>query len=241
MEIQEKVENSVIKMTDVHKSYGKGENKVEVLKGVSLTVEKGEFVAILGPSGSGKTTLMNLIGLIDTIDDGDFFLDGVNIKEHSEKSYAKVRNEKVGFVFQKFNLISKYTALYNVALPLLLRGESYKMAKQKATETLERVGLGDRIHHRPNQLSGGQQQRVAIARALVGECPLILADEPTGALDQKTGREVLAFIQKLNDEGKTIIIITHDESIAAKAKRTIYVEDGLIKQYPGKTAQEYSY
>lgn len=225
----DQVRDPVIKMTDIFKSFGKAENKVDVLKGVSLTVEQGEFVAILGPSGSGKTTLMNLIGLIDTIDSGNYFLDGENIKEHSEKSYAKIRNEKIGFVFQKFNLISKYTALYNVALPLLLRGENYKMAKERATETLERVGLVDRIHHRPNQLSGGQQQRVAIARALVGECPLILADEPTGALDQITGREVLSFIQKLNGEGKTIVMITHDESIAAKAKRIIYVEDGMIQ------------
>ncbi|WP_318503923.1 ABC transporter ATP-binding protein [Bacillus sp. T3] len=168
-------------------------------------------------------------------------LDGVNIKEHSEKNYAKIRNEKIGFVFQKFNLISKYTALYNVALPLLLRGESYKVAKQKATETLERVGLGDRIHHRPNQLSGGQQQRVAIARALVGECPLILADEPTGALDQKTGREVLDFIHQLNREGKTIVIITHDESIAAKAQRIVYVEDGMIQHHTGQSVNEFSH
>lgn len=228
-------------MTDIFKSYGKDENKVDVLKGVSLSVQQGEFVAILGPSGSGKTTLMNLIGLIDTVDTGEFLLDGVNIKEHSEKNYAKIRNEKIGFVFQKFNLISKYTALYNVALPLLLRGESYKVAKQKATETLERVGLGDRIHHRPNQLSGGQQQRVAIARALVGECPLILADEPTGALDQKTGREVLDFIHQLNREGKTIVIITHDESIAAKAQRIVYVEDGMIQHHTGQSVNEYSY
>lgn len=237
----EKVVKSVIKMTDIFKSYGKDENKVDVLKGVSLSVQQGEFVAILGPSGSGKTTLMNLIGLIDTVDTGEFLLDGVNIKEHSEKNYAKIRNEKIGFVFQKFNLISKYTALYNVALPLLLRGESYKVAKQKATETLERVGLGDRIHHRPNQLSGGQQQRVAIARALVGECPLILADEPTGALDQKTGREVLDFIHQLNREGKTIVIITHDESIAAKAQRIVYVEDGMIQHHTGQSVNEYSY
>lgn len=217
-------------MQGIMKSYGKGENEVNVLKDVSISVEAGEFVAILGPSGSGKTTLMNLIGLIDTIDSGKFFLDGVNIAEQSEKNYAEIRNEKIGFVFQKFNLISKYTALYNVALPLLLRGDSYKKAQQVAKETLERVGLSDRINHRPNQLSGGQQQRVAIARALVGECPLILADEPTGALDQKTSKEVLSFFQELNDEGKTIVMITHDENIAARAKRVIYVKDGLIEE-----------
>lgn len=218
----------VINMTDVSKSYGKGENKVDVLKAVSIRVDPGEFVAILGPSGSGKTTLMNLIGLIDTIDSGDYFLDGVSIEDQSENSYAKIRNKKIGFIFQKFNLISKYTALYNVALPLLLHGESYKNAEQKAIKTLERVGLGDRIDHRPNQLSGGQQQRVAIARALVGDCPLILADEPTGALDQTTGREVLDFFQELNREGKTIVMITHDEGIASMAKRIIHVKDGKI-------------
>ncbi|MFX3623489.1 MAG: ABC transporter ATP-binding protein [Ectobacillus sp.] len=221
---------AVIKMKDVYKSYGIGEHKVNVLNGVSISVNAGEFVAILGPSGSGKTTLMNLIGLIDTIDRGDYFLDGLNIVDQSEQKYARIRNEKIGFVFQKFNLISKYTALYNVALPLLLRGESYKDAREKAAKTLERVGLGDRINHRPNQLSGGQQQRVAIARALVGDCPLILADEPTGALDQKTGGEVLSFFQELNHEGKTIVMITHDENIAAKAKRVIRVEDGSIRE-----------
>ncbi|WP_458631825.1 ABC transporter ATP-binding protein [Paenibacillus sp. CMAA1364] len=220
--------NQVINMQKIMKSYGKDGHEVNVLNGISISVEAGEFVAILGPSGSGKTTLMNLIGLIDTIDSGDYILDGVNIAEQSEKNYAKIRNEKIGFVFQKFNLITKYTALYNVALPLLLRGDSYKKAQQIAKETLERVGLGDRIHYRPNELSGGQQQRVAIARALVGKCPLILADEPTGALDQKTSKEVLSFFQELNDEGKTIVMITHDESIAARANRVIYVEDGKV-------------
>ncbi|WP_204556867.1 ABC transporter ATP-binding protein [Bacillus ectoiniformans] len=215
-------------MKDVYKSYGRGENKVNVLKGVSISVDAGEFVAILGPSGSGKTTLMNLIGLIDSMDSGHYFLDELDIQKQTEKSYASIRNEKIGFVFQKFNLISKYTALYNVALPLLLRGESFKNAREKAAKTLARVGLEDRINHRPNQLSGGQQQRVAIARALVGDCPLILADEPTGALDQKTGAEVLSFFQELNNEGKTIVMITHDENIAAKANRMIRVEDGLI-------------
>ncbi|MHA0856546.1 ABC transporter ATP-binding protein [Paenibacillus sp. CMAA1364] len=227
-QVVELVGNQVINMQKIMKSYGKDGHEVNVLNGISISVEAGEFVAILGPSGSGKTTLMNLIGLIDTIDSGDYILDGVNIAEQSEKNYAKIRNEKIGFVFQKFNLITKYTALYNVALPLLLRGDSYKKAQQIAKETLERVGLGDRIHYRPNELSGGQQQRVAIARALVGKCPLILADEPTGALDQKTSKEVLSFFQELNDEGKTIVMITHDESIAARANRVIYVEDGKV-------------
>ncbi|TCP31766.1 putative ABC transport system ATP-binding protein [Scopulibacillus darangshiensis] len=220
----------VIEISNVSKSYGKGESKLTVLKEVSLTVEQGEFVAILGPSGSGKTTLMNIIGLIDTLDSGSYHLDGVDINNQSEKDYAKIRNEKIGFVFQKFNLISKYTALYNVALPLLLHGENYKTAKKKAMQTLHRVGLSERSHHRPNELSGGQQQRVAIARALIGECPLILADEPTGALDQKTGIEVLDFFRELNREGKTIVMITHDPSIASRAQRVVHVQDGKIIQ-----------
>ena len=219
----------IIEMKDIYKAYGKGENRVEVLKGVSLTVEAGEFVAILGPSGSGKTTLMNLIGLIDTIDQGTYTIDGVDIHRQTDRTYARIRNRKIGFVFQKFNLIAKYNALRNVELPLLLAGESGRTARPRALATLERVGLGDRWHHRPNQLSGGQQQRVAIARALVGDCPLILADEPTGALDSKTGQEILKFFQELNAEGKTIVMITHDPHIAAQAKRIIRVEDGLIQ------------
>jgi putative ABC transport system ATP-binding protein len=218
----------IIDMNNIYKSYGKGESRVEVLKGVSLTVEPGEFVAILGPSGSGKTTLMNLIGLIDTIDSGTYTIDGVDIHHQSDRLYAAIRNRKIGFVFQKFNLIAKYNALRNVELPLLIQGETGRAARKKALATLERVGLGDRWHHRPNQLSGGQQQRVAIARALVGECPLILADEPTGALDSKTGLEILHFFQELNAEGKTIVMITHDPHIAKLAKRIIRVEDGLI-------------
>lgn len=219
---------AVIEMRDIYKSYGKGENKVCVLNGVSLTVKAGEFVAVLGPSGSGKTTLMNIIGMIDTMDEGYYFLDGVDISKQTDFTYAKLRNQKIGFVFQKFNLISKYTALYNVAIPLLVRGETYASAKKKARETLEHVGLGDRTHHRPNELSGGQQQRVAIARALVGDSPLILADEPTGALDQKTGQEVIGFLKELNREGKTILLITHDMSIASRAGRIIRVEDGRV-------------
>lgn len=218
----------IIEMQNIHKSYGKGENQINVLKGISLTVEHGEFVAILGPSGSGKTTLMNLIGLIDTPDSGLYRIDGIDVGHQSDRSAARIRNQKIGFVFQKFNLIAKYNALHNVALPLLLGGASNRIARKKAMETLERVGLSDRWHHRPNQLSGGQQQRVAIARALVGGCSLILADEPTGALDQKTGHDILDFFHQLNEEGSTIVIITHDPSIAAAAKRIVRVEDGLV-------------
>ena len=218
----------IIDMHNIHKSYGKGENQVNVLKGISLTVEPGEFVAILGPSGSGKTTLMNLIGLIDTPDSGLYRIEGIDVSHQSDRAAARIRNQKIGFVFQKFNLIAKYNALHNVALPLLLGGATNRTARKKAMETLQRVGLGDRWHHRPNQLSGGQQQRVAIARALVGGCSLILADEPTGALDQKTGHEILDFFRQLNDEGSTIVIITHDPSIAAAARRIVRVEDGLV-------------
>lgn len=218
----------IIEMHNIYKSYGKGENQVKVLKGISLTVDPGEFVAILGPSGSGKTTLMNLIGLIDTPDSGQYRIDGIDVIHLSDHAAARIRNQKIGFVFQKFNLIAKYNALHNVALPLLLGGASNRGARKKAMETLQRVGLSDRWHHRPNQLSGGQQQRVAIARALVGDCSLILADEPTGALDQKTGHDILSFLHQLNDEGSTIVIITHDPSIAAAAKRIVQVEDGLV-------------
>ena len=220
--------NYVIEIEDLCKSYGKGEGRIAVLDSVSLKVNYGEFIAVLGPSGSGKTTLMNLIGLIDTIDSGSYRLDGVDIKKQSENVYAKIRNEKIGFVFQRFNLIPKYNAMYNVAIPLLLSGYGYRAAKKKAIETLAKMGLSDRWKHRPNELSGGQQQRVAIARALVGGCPIILADEPTGALDQKTGTEILELLTELKNEGKTIILITHDVNIAARADRIINVRDGKI-------------
>lgn len=219
---------NVIDMRDITKTYGKGESAVKALDSVSITVAEGEFVAILGPSGSGKSTLMNIIGLIDTADSGEYYLDGLDIHKSKDRTFAKLRNQKIGFVFQRFNLIAKYSALYNVALPLLLNGMSYRKAKKQATETLERVGLGDRVRHKPTQLSGGQVQRVAIARALVGGCSLILADEPTGALDRKTGVEVLDFMQELNQEGKTIVMITHDPTIAARAGRVIQVEDGKV-------------
>jgi putative ABC transport system ATP-binding protein len=219
---------NVIEMTNIFKHYGKGENRITALNDVTLTVKQGEFLAILGPSGSGKTTLMNIIGLIDTLDDGKYLLDGLDIKKQSENAKAKIRNRKIGFVFPKLNLIPKYSALYNVAMPILLQGKSYRTAKRMAKETLARVGLADRWHHRPTQLSGGQQQRVAIARALVSAGSLILADEPTGALDQKTGADVLDFMNELNREGKTIVMITHDPKVAERARRIIRVEDGKI-------------
>lgn len=218
----------MIEMKEIKKSYGLGETKVDVLNGVSLKVYEGDFTGILGPSGSGKTTLMNIIGLIDTHDAGEYILDGENIKDKTENEYSEIRNRKIGFVFQKFNLISKYSAQYNVALPLLVRGEKREYAMERAKEVLESVGLGDRMHHRPNELSGGQQQRVAIARALAGNSNIILADEPTGALDSKSGQEVMNILKELNNKGKTIIIITHDQNVANHAKRIIHVKDGQI-------------
>ena len=218
----------VIQMHNINKSYGKGQNRILALNEVSFDVEEGEFIAIHGPSGSGKTTLMNIIGLMDSADSGDYYLDGIDITNSRESAWAKLRNAKIGFVFQKFNLIPKYNALYNVALPLMMQGKSYRTAKAQARSTLERVGLGDRLRHKPSELSGGQTQRVAIARALVGGCSLLLADEPTGALDQKTGSEVLDFMNELNNEGCTIVMITHDVNIAARAGRIVRVEDGRI-------------
>jgi len=215
-------------MDNIVKTYGKGQNKITALDGVSFEALGGEFIAILGPSGSGKTTLMNIIGLMDAADSGKYLLDGEEVSKTGERKWARLRSEKIGFVFQKFNLIPKYNALYNVALPLMMQGKSYRAAKKKARETLERVGLGDRLKHKPSELSGGQLQRVAIARALVGGCSLILADEPTGALDQKTGGEVLDFMKELNNEGCTIIMITHDPNIAARAERIVRVEDGRV-------------
>ncbi|MDR1643350.1 MAG: ABC transporter ATP-binding protein [Clostridiales bacterium] len=221
-------QDKVIQMSGICKSYGKSANKVTALSDITFDVYRGEFVAILGPSGSGKTTLMNIIGLMDSADSGQYLLDGEDVTRAKEKVSAKLRNAKIGFVFQKFNLIPKYNALYNVALPLMLQGKSYKEAQLIAKEMLDRVGLGERVKHKPSELSGGQAQRVAIARALVGDCSLILADEPTGALDQKTGHEALDFMQSLNAEGKTIVMITHDVNIASRARRVVRVEDGRL-------------
>jgi putative ABC transport system ATP-binding protein len=215
-------------MRRVNKSYGLGEARVHVLRDIDFTVQPGEFVAVLGPSGSGKSTLMNLIGLIDTPDDGQYLLSGRSIPDRAEEELAALRNEHIGFVFQKFNLIGKYSAEMNTALPLLLRGYTHRDALRRAQAVLGALGLGDRLRHRPNQLSGGQQQRVAIARALVGGPDIILADEPTGALDRQTGREVMELLAALNARGKTIIVITHDENVAAYAHRVVRIEDGRI-------------
>jgi len=219
--------NNVIEMSGISKTYGKGAGAVRALDGVDLTVARGDFVAILGASGSGKSTLMNIVGLMDSADCGSYLLDDVDIMKCRDASLTRLRGQKIGFVFQKYNLIAKYSTLYNVMLPLLLAGKSYAHAKKQAMTTLERVGLSDKFKAKPTELSGGQAQRVAIARALVADSPLILADELTGALDKKTGEDVLAFMQELHREaGKTIIMITHDMNVASKAERIVRLEDG---------------
>lgn len=219
---------SVITLENIVKSYRLGHQQVDVLKGVSLTIPYGEFLAILGPSGSGKTTLMNIIGCIDIADAGAYSLGGTDISAHSEDELSEIRNRQIGFVFQKFNLISRFNALHNVALPLFFRGMEKREAYELAAETLESVGLGDRMLHKPNELSGGQQQRVAVARALVGGPDIILADEPTGALDSATGHEIMGLFQQLNDSGITIVLITHDQEVARKAGRTAHILDGML-------------
>lgn len=218
----------VITLSGIFKSYQMGQNVVPVLKDVGLEIQYGEFLAILGPSGSGKTTLMNIIGCIDIADSGAYTLGGTDIKAHTEDELSEIRNRKIGFVFQKFNLITRFNALHNVALPLLFRGMEKKEAYEIAEVTLEKVGLGDRVHHKPNELSGGQQQRVAIARALVGGPDIILADEPTGALDSNTGHEIMELFKSLNEQGITIILITHDQKVADQSKRTVRILDGIL-------------
>ena len=224
---------NIIKTTNLAKIYKVGDVTVPALNGVDLSIEEGEFVAIMGSSGSGKSTLMNLIGCLDQPTSGEYFLDGVNTSSLSKNEYAKIRNQKIGFVFQGFNLLARTTALENVELPLMYdRDNRIKDPAKKAIEVLERVGLADRMHHEPNQLSGGQQQRVAIARALVNEPALILADEPTGNLDSHMSVEVFGLFQKLNDEGITIVLVTHERDFAHFAKRIVELKDGkLIKDY----------
>lgn len=219
---------SLILMNDITKVYKMGKQELKVLDNVSIEVEKGEFVAVLGPSGSGKSTLMNILGCIDIPTSGEYILDGKNIKARSEDELASIRNRKIGFIFQKFNLLAKYSAVHNTEIPLILRGVRRKEARSRAVELLNLVGLGERLHHKPNELSGGQQQRVAIARALVGDPELLLADEPTGNLDSRSGQEIMDLFIRLHKEGNTIILITHDLNVAQKAERIIHVRDGKV-------------
>jgi putative ABC transport system ATP-binding protein len=218
----------IIEMTGINKYYKMGEESLHALRDVNLTVEKGEFLAILGPSGSGKSTLMNIIGCMDTADSGSYFLDGSEISSMTDDQLTQVRNSKIGFIFQKYQLIPKYTVLQNICMPILIRGKSHQQAQEECMETIRLLGLGERITHRPSELSGGQQQRVAIARALVGKPSILLADEPTGALDSATGREVLDLFVKLNQLGNTIVMITHDEKVAAYAHRVVRIVDGQL-------------
>ena len=218
----------MIDLKDISRIYQVGSERVYALNKANLHIDDGEFVSIIGPSGSGKSTLMNIIGCLDTADSGTYLLDGIPIEDYTENELAKIRNKKIGFVFQSFNLISKLTAEENVELPLLYAGVSAAERHERAIRSLERVGLADKCKNLPSQLSGGQQQRVSIARALAGNPSVILADEPTGALDSRTGREVLGFLQKLNAEGDTVVLITHDNSIAVQAQRIIRLEDGHV-------------
>ncbi|MEM4255465.1 MAG: ABC transporter ATP-binding protein [Candidatus Norongarragalinales archaeon] len=220
---------SIIELEKTAKTYQLGTVSVPALRGVSVKIKKGEFVAITGPSGSGKTTLMNMVGSLDLPTSGKIYLDGNDITKMSESDLAQLRGRKIGFVFQQFNLIPSLTALENVALPLVFQGASESERNQRAKKILDAVGLGDKLYSRPTQLSGGQQQRVAIARALVVEPEVILADEPTGNLDSKTGAEILAMLKKLNGEGKTVIIVTHEKEVARQAHRIVKIKDGLVE------------
>ncbi|MBQ2664178.1 MAG: ABC transporter ATP-binding protein [Clostridia bacterium] len=218
----------LVEMQNVYKIYHMGDNDVHALDGISMTIEKGEFVAIVGQSGSGKSTCMNIIGCLDVATKGIYKLNGREISNYTQDELAEVRNKMLGFIFQQYNLLPKLTVIENVQLPLLYAGVKESEQKRRALISLDRVGLKSKAFNYPSQLSGGQQQRVSIARALAGDPSVILADEPTGALDSRTGREVMLFLQKLNEEGNTIILITHDNSIAQRAKRIIRITDGRI-------------
>lgn len=218
----------LIELKDIYKIYHMGDEEVRANDGISLTISEGEFVAIVGKSGSGKSTLMNIIGALDVPTSGTYYLGGEDVSDMSDDQLAEIRNRMIGFIFQQYNLLPKLNLLENVELPLLYAGVSREERQERALRSLERVGLKEKWKNMPNQLSGGQQQRVSIARALAGDPSLILADEPTGALDSRTSREVLDFLKNLNEEGNTIVMITHDNSIAVEAKRVVRIYDGKI-------------
>jgi len=224
------VSKKIIETVDLWKEYNLGDQVIPVLRGINLVVEKGEFVAIMGPSGAGKSTLMHILGCLDIPTRGHYVLDGEDVSLMDDKRLARVRNQKLGFVFQAFYLIPWATALENVMAPFLYSSEASKDARKRAAEAMERMGLGDRLQHRPAELSGGQQQRVAIARALVNNPALILADEPTGNLDSASSREVMGIFQEMNREGRTIVLITHDQEVAAYASRRVLLRDGRIME-----------
>ncbi len=218
----------MIYMKNIIKTYKTGGEELTVLNSIDFNVKKGEFVAVLGPSGSGKSTLMNIIGCMDVCNSGEYYLDDVAVHSQKGEKLTKIRNEKIGFIFQKYQLIPTYSALQNIITPLIVRGMTHSEAVKKASATIDMLGLTQRVKHRPSELSGGQQQRVAIARALVGEPSILLADEPTGALDSKTGEEVMNLFKKLHSLGHTIVMITHDSKIAQNAQRVVEIIDGDI-------------
>ena len=219
----------LIETVDLWKSYVMGEEEIHALRGVSIQIERGEYVAIMGPSGSGKSTLMNLIGCLDTPSKGSYLLNGKQVSQMNDNELARIRNEEIGFVFQTFNLLPRATALHNVELPLVYAGVPAKERLERAKVALQKVELGDRIMHRPNELSGGQRQRVAIARALVNNPSILLADEPTGNLDSKTGAEIMALFERLHKAGNTIVLVTHEADVAAFAYRAIHIRDGKVE------------
>jgi putative ABC transport system ATP-binding protein len=228
--VRDSVPASLISMRDIWKTYQMGSEQVHALHGVSFDVQKGEYVAIIGPSGSGKSTLMNLIGCLDTPTKGEYWINGKNVSEMDDDELARIRNKEVGFVFQTFNLLARATSLHNVELPLIYAGISSNERHEKAKQALASVDLTDRIMHKPNELSGGQRQRVAIARALVNHPSILLADEPTGALDTHTSMEIMNLFERLHAEGNTIIVVTHEPDIAARAHRVISIRDGMIEK-----------